>query len=141
MKMTRKNKMLLTGLSFFASLTSQAVQAETQANLSIEFRFESTENMRPCPQKSFDYCSLMIPAFYSRSLQITNNSAITANNIVSVLPASLAEVTETGNTCATLAPGQNCFIELSAGVSINPQTLAYVKGSNTNPAYFYVQTA
>lgn len=70
----------------------------------------------------------------TRSLTITNNSSVaTARNISSQLSGTAlsGNVTESGNTCATLVPFASCTLNFTPGSSVVPPTSFTIQGSNT----------
>lgn len=62
------------------------------------------------------------------------SSAVTAHNIASNFTGTAlnGNVTETGNTCATVTPGQSCTLTFTPGGTVVPQTAFPIQGSNTN---------
>lgn len=71
----------------------------------------------------------------SDSLVITNNSLTeTATNITSDFTGTALDgnVTETGNTCASVAPLASCYLTYTPGGTVVPQTNFTIQGSNTN---------
>jgi len=68
-------------------------------------------------------------------LTITNTSTATsALNISSDFTGTALEgnITETGNTCANVGPGDSCALTFTSGNTIVPQTNFTIEGSNTN---------
>lgn len=71
----------------------------------------------------------------SGSLTIHNlSSVVTATSITSnfVGTALDGNITESGNTCGTVAPGATCTLTYSTGSSVVSQTNFTISGSNTN---------
>lgn len=69
-------------------------------------------------------------------LTITNTSLDTATDIASNFTGTTLDgnVTETANTCATLAPGASCTLTFTPGSTVVPATTFTIAGSNTNTA-------
>lgn len=68
------------------------------------------------------------------SLTITNTStSVTALNIASDFTDTALDgnVTETGNTCASLAPAASCVLTFTPGSNLVPQTNFTLSGTNT----------
>ncbi len=72
--------------------------------------------------------------FGQQSLTISNNSNVTANNINANFTGSPlnGNVTVSGNTCASLAPGANCTITFTAGNTNVALSNVSIAGDNTN---------
>jgi hypothetical protein len=71
------------------------------------------------------------------SLTVTNQSSTeTAVNIVSSFngTALAGNVAETGNTCASVAPGASCTLTFTPGSNVVPQTTFPIAGTNTQTA-------
>jgi len=69
------------------------------------------------------------------TLTINNNStSVTANDVMSSFNnTSLnGKITETGNTCASIAPGGTCTLSFTPGSKTVSLTSFTIKGSNTN---------
>lgn len=76
------------------------------------------------------------------TLTITNTSLTTvATNISSnfIGTALAGHVTETGNTCASVAPQASCTLTYNPGNTVVPQTNFTIQGSNTSPATAAIQ--
>lgn len=68
-------------------------------------------------------------------LTITNNSTdVAATNIASNFTGTALDglVTETGNTCTSVAPGGSCTLTYTPGNTLVPETNFTIQGSNTN---------
>lgn len=68
-------------------------------------------------------------------LTINNTSTeVTATNIVSNFAGTALDgnVTETGNTCASVLPGSSCTLTYTPGNMVVPQTNFTIQGTNTN---------
>lgn len=70
------------------------------------------------------------------SIVVTNNSSATALNIRSNFTGTALQgrVTETGNTCQSLAPNTTCLLTFRAGNNNVAQTNFSISGDNTNTA-------
>ncbi|MDP1603839.1 MAG: IPT/TIG domain-containing protein [Legionella sp.] len=71
----------------------------------------------------------------SGQLTINNTSfSVIATNITSDFTGTALDgnVTETGNTCASVAPGASCTLTYTPGNTAVPQTNFTIQGSNTN---------
>ncbi len=68
------------------------------------------------------------------SMTVTNTSAlVTALNVTSDFTGTALDgaVTETGNTCASVAPGESCSLTFTPGNSVVPEIQFVIAGSNT----------
>ena len=73
------------------------------------------------------------------TITITNNSITTfATNITSTFTgtALAGRVTETGNTCAKVAPGASCTLTFTSGFSAVPLTSFIIQGTNSSTIGF-----
>ncbi|MDP1603838.1 MAG: IPT/TIG domain-containing protein [Legionella sp.] len=71
----------------------------------------------------------------SGQLTINNiSTSVIATNITSDFTGTALDgnVTETGNTCASVAPGASCTLTYTPGNTLVPQTNFTIQGSNTN---------
>lgn len=68
----------------------------------------------------------------TRTLTVTNTSSVTVTNVASNLAgtALVGKATETGNTCASLAPSASCTLTFS-GTAAVAETTFPIQGSNT----------
>lgn len=76
------------------------------------------------------------------SLTVNNTSlTVTATNIVSNFTGTALDgnVTESGNTCASVAPQSSCTLSYLPGSSTVPSTEFIIQGSNTNATSAVIQ--
>ncbi len=68
------------------------------------------------------------------TLTITNTSNSVANNIMADFTGTALDgnLTETGNTCASLAPASSCTLTFTPGNTVIPPTNFTIAGSNSN---------
>lgn len=77
-----------------------------------------------------------------RSLTVTNNSSVTATNVASNFAgtALAGRVTESGNTCASLAPSASCTLTFTGTADVAETTFP-IQGSDTNRVTSAIEVA
>lgn len=118
--------------------------ATTRAQSSVPVQGDNTKQMfaaisvEPEPTASISVTGSPLTLEVNGStgaLTITNNSTtVTALNIASDFTGTALDgnITETGNTCASVAPSASCTLTYTPGNTVVAQTDFSISGSNTN---------